>query len=259
MRNMNIHPTSIVSEKAKIGNNVQIGAFTIIEDDVEIGDNTIIRSNVVLANGARIGKDVLICNGTVIATEPQDLKFGGEKTNAIVGDRTVLREFVTINRGTKATGKALVGEDCFIMAYCHVAHDCVVGNHVIMANATQLAGHVHVDDWVTIGGVVKIHQFCRIGCHVMLGADVKIAKDVPPYTLIGSIPSKIDGVNKIGLKRKGFPSELINEIEEFYKTILYSGLNTNDGIRKFLERPVISDEIKACIKFIQESERGIYR
>jgi UDP-N-acetylglucosamine acyltransferase len=256
---MNIHPTAIVSGNAKIGENVQIGAFTIIEDDVEIGDNTVIRSNVVLANGARIGKDVLICNGTVIATEPQDLKFGGEKTYAYIGDRTVLREYVTVNRGTLATGKAVVGEDCFLMAYCHVAHDCVVGNHVIMANVTQLGGHVHVDDWVTIGGVVKIHQFCRVGCHVMLGADVKIAKDVPPYTLVGSIPAKIDGVNKIGLKRKGFPHELITEIEDFYKTILFSGLNTKDGIKKFQERANISEEIKACIKFIEESQRGIYR
>ncbi|MFH1049754.1 MAG: acyl-ACP--UDP-N-acetylglucosamine O-acyltransferase [bacterium] len=256
---MNIHPTAIVSNNAKIGENVQIGAFSIIEDDVEIGDNTIIRSNVVLANGARIGKDVLICNGAVIATEPQDLKFGGEKTYAYIGNRTVLREFVTVNRGTHVTGKAVVGEDCFIMAYCHVAHDCVVGNHVIMANATQLAGHVHVDDWVTIGGVVKIHQFCRIGCHAMLGADVKIAKDVPPYTLVGSIPAKIDGVNKIGLKRKGFSNDLITEIEDFYRMILFSGLNTKDGIKKFLEKPVISDEVLLCIKFIEESERGIYR
>ncbi|ROL61241.1 acyl-ACP--UDP-N-acetylglucosamine O-acyltransferase [Bacteroidetes/Chlorobi group bacterium ChocPot_Mid] len=256
---MNIHPTAIVSKQAKIGENVTIGAFTIIEDDVEIGNGTTIRSNVVLANGARIGKDVLICNGAVIATEPQDLKFGGEKTYAYVGDRTVIREYATINRGTHATGKAVVGEDCFIMAYCHVAHDCVVGNHVIMANATQLAGHVHVDDWVTIGGVVKIHQFCRVGCHSMLGADVKIAKDVPPYTLVGSIPAKIDGINKIGLKRRGFSSELIAEIDEFYKTILHSGYNTNDGIKKFLERNHISDEVKACIKFIEESQRGIYR
>lgn len=256
---MNIHPTAVVSKKAKIGENVTIGAFTIIEDDVEIGEGTTVRSNVVLANGARIGKNVLIYNGAVIATEPQDLKFEGEKTYTFIGDRTVIREYATINRGTSATGKAVVGEDCFIMAYCHVAHDCVIGNHVIMANATQLAGHVHVEDWVTIGGVVKIHQFCRVGCHSMLGADVKIAKDVPPYTLVGSIPAKIDGINKIGLKRRGFSTELIAEIEDFYKTILYSGYNTNDGIKKFLERKQISNEVKACIKFIEESQRGIYR
>lgn len=256
---MNFHPTALVSEKAVIGENVKIGAFTIIEDDVEIGDNTVIRSNVVLANGARIGKDCLLCNGVVIATEPQDLKFGGEKTLAKIGDRTVIREYATINRGTKATGQVSVGDDCFIMAYSHVAHDCVVGNHVVMANVTQLAGHVHIDDWVIIGGVVKIHQFCRVGCHAMLGADVKIAKDVPPYTLVGSIPAKIDGINKIGMKRRGFSNGLIKEIEDFYHTLLYSGLNNKDGIKKFLERPAISDEIKATIKFIEESDRGIYR
>jgi UDP-N-acetylglucosamine acyltransferase len=259
MNTRNFHPTAIVSDKAKIGENVKIGAFSIIEDDVEIGDNTEIRTSVYLSDGARIGKDCLICTGTVIATEPQDLKFGGEKTLAIVGDRTVLREYVTVNRGTKATGKASVGEDCFIMAYSHVAHDCVVGNNVVIANATQLAGHVHIDDWATIGGVVKVHQFCHIGCHTMVGADVKIAKDVPPYTLVGSIPPKIDGVNKIGLKRRGFSRELIQEIEEFYFTILHSGLNNKDGIRKFLERPVVSKEIKSCIEFIETSDRGIYR
>ena len=254
-----VHSTAIVSDKAEIGDNVKIGPHPIIEDDVVIGDNTDIRSKVVLANGSRIGNDCVIGHGAVIATEPQDLKFEGEKTLAIVGDRTVLREYVTINRGTSATGQASVGEDCFIMAYCHVAHDCVVGNKVIMANATQLAGHVHIDDWAILGGVVKVHQFCRIGSHVMVGADVKVAKDIPPYTLVGSIPPKIDGINKVGLRRRGFSRELIQEIEEFYFTLLHSGLNTKDGIEQFMARPVVSDEIKRCIKFIQDSDRGIYR
>ncbi|MFC2131621.1 acyl-ACP--UDP-N-acetylglucosamine O-acyltransferase [Bacteroidota bacterium] len=259
MSNLNFHPTAIISDKAVIGDNVKIGPFSIINDDVEIGDNTEIQSSVVLADGARIGKDCLVCHGTVIATEPQDLKFGGEKSLAVIGDRTILREYVTVNRGTKATGRAIVGEDCFLMAYSHIAHDCVVGNNVIIANVTQLAGHVHIDDWAIIGGVVKVHQFCRIGCHVMVGADVKVAKDIPPYTLVGSIPPKIDGINKIGMRRRGFSKELIREIEEFYYTLFHSGMNNKDGIKKFLERPVVSDEIKACIKFIEESDRGIYR
>jgi UDP-N-acetylglucosamine acyltransferase len=259
MKNVIIHPTAIVSEKAKLGENVSVGPWSLIYDDVIVGDNTEIRSHVILADGARIGKDCLIGHGTVIATEPQDLKYDGQKTLAIVGDRTTLREYVTINRGTGSTGQASVGSDCFIMAYCHVAHDCKVGNNVIMANATQLGGHVHVEDWVILGGVVKVHQFCKIGCHAMVGSDVKVAKDIPPYTLVGSIPAKIDGINKIGLRRRGFSKELIQEIEEFYQTILHSGLNNKDGIKKFLERPVVSKEVKACIDFIESSDRGIYR
>ncbi|MGA2296897.1 MAG: acyl-ACP--UDP-N-acetylglucosamine O-acyltransferase, partial [FCB group bacterium] len=169
-----IHPTAIVSDKAKIGNKVKIGAFSIIQDDVEIGNNTEIRNSVLIADGARIGSDCKIYSGAVIATEPQDLKFGGEKTLAIIGDRTVIREYATINRATMATGKTIVGSDCFIMEYCHVAHDCRIGNKVIMANVTQLGGHVHLDEWAFIGGAVKVHQFCHIGCHTMIGADVKI-------------------------------------------------------------------------------------
>ena len=258
MMGINLDSTAIVSNKAKIGNNVTIGPFTIIHDDVEIGDNTQISSSVVLANGSRIGNDCRIYSGVVVGTEPQDLKFGGETSLAIVGDRTVLREYATVNRATKATGKTVVGSDCFIMAYCHVAHDCHLGNNIIIANATQLAGHVTIDDWATIGGVVKIHQFCRVGKHVMIGADVKLAKDVAPYILMGSIPAKVDGVNKIGLKRKGFSYEKIYEIETFYKYTLFSSYNISDGIAKYKDDFEISTEIQECIDFIQKSERGIY-
>jgi len=249
------HPTAIISKKAKIGENVKIGPYSIIHDDVEIGDNTEIRSSVVIADGARIGIDCKIYTGTVIATEPQDLKFGGEKTFAIIADRTVLREFVTVNRATKSTMETNVGTDCFIMAYCHIAH----GNNVIMANVTQLGGHVHVEDWAFIGGAVKIHQFCRVGMHSMIGADVKLAKDVAPFTLIGTNPPKVDGINKIGLKRRGFSDELINEIDEFYKILIHSGFNNSDGIKKFKERKTISPEVMHCIEFIEISQRGIYR
>lgn len=253
------HNTAIISAKAKIGENVKIGPFTIIEDDVEIGDNTEIRSHVYLANGSRIGRDCRIHTGVVVATEPQDLKFGGEPTIAAVGDRTVLREFVTVNRGTSHSGLTSVGEDCLIMTYCHVAHDCRVGNFVIMANATQLGGHVHVDDWVNTGGVVKVHQFCRVGKHAFVGADVKIVKDVPPFTLIGREPAKVEGINKIGLRRRGFTREQIDSIEEFYKTILNSGLNISDGIKKITDKGNITKEVLDCIEFIKSSERGVLR
>ncbi|MDA3844700.1 MAG: acyl-ACP--UDP-N-acetylglucosamine O-acyltransferase [Candidatus Kapabacteria bacterium] len=259
---VNIHPTAIVSSKAKLGENVSVGAFTIIEDDVIIADNTEIRSSVVLANGTRIGKDCRIHSGVVIATEPQDLKFKNEPTLAVIGDRTVLREYVTINRGTTASGKAVVGSDCLIMAYAHVAHDCVLGNHIIMANACQLAGHVELEDWVILGGVVKVHQFCKVGAHAMIGGDVKLAKDVAPYLLVGTIPPKVDGVNKIGLLRRGFSRDQINEIVHFYDIVLHSGLNTGDGIEKYRSEcsdGVIPDYIKVGLDFINNSDRGIYR
>lgn len=253
------HNTAIISKEAKIGENVIIGPYSIIEDDVEIGDNTEIRAHVHLANGSRIGRSCRIHSGCVIATEPQDLKFGGEPTLAIVGDRTVLREFVTVNRGTKHSGMSKVGSDCLLMAYCHVAHDCRVGNNVIMANATQLGGHVQIDDWANTGGVVKVHQFCRVGMHSFVGADVKIVKDVPPFTLIGRDPAKVEGINKIGLRRRGFTPEQIDNIEEFYKVILNSGLNVSDGIRRIMEKENLPPEVLHCIEFIKSSERGIVR
>jgi UDP-N-acetylglucosamine acyltransferase len=253
------HPTAIVSGKAKIGSGVKIGAYSIIQDDVEIGDGTEIRNNVTIANGARIGKDNLICTGVVIATEPQDLKFDGEITYAIIGDRNVIREFATINRATKATGKTVVGSDNFMMAYTHVAHDCRVGNNIVMANVAQLGGHVLVEDYAIIGGIVKAHQFCRIGCHTMIGADVKLVKDVPPYTLVGNNPPKIDGINKIGLKRRGFSTDTISEIENFYITLNHSGFNVSDGIAEFRKRAKLSPEVLHCIEFIESSPRGIHR
>ncbi len=258
MENNLIHKNAIVSEKAQIGDNVKIGAFSIIESDVIIGNNTVIRPHAIISNGSRIGNDCLICSGAVISTEPQDLKFGGEKTLAIIGDRTVIREYVTINRGTKATGKTIVGDDCLIMAYSHVAHDCIVGNKVVIANTTQMAGHVEIGDWAVIGGVVKIHQFCKVGAHCMVSADVYLTKDTPPYTMIGSVPPKIFGINKTGLRRRGFSRETIKEIDNFYKTILFSNYNISDGIKKFLDSNNASTEVNNCVEFIQHSDRGIY-
>jgi UDP-N-acetylglucosamine acyltransferase len=253
------HPTAIISTKAEIGDNVSIGAFTIIEDDVKIGNNTEIRSSVILANGTRLGNNCKVFAGSIIGTEPQDLKFVNEPTIAQIGDNTVIREFVTINRGTVATGITRIGENCLVMSYCHVAHDCHIGNNVIMSNVSHLAGHVTIEDWANLGGFTKVHQFCTIGTHSMIGGDLKLVKDVAPYTLIGKVPPKVEGINKIGLKRKNFPQELINEIEEFYNMILYSGYNITDGIAEFMKRPYISPEVKHCIGFIKKSERGIHR
>ncbi len=253
------HSKAIISDKAIIGSDVRIGAFSIIEDDVIIGNNVEIDSSVYIANGARIGNDCKIYKGVVIATEPQDLKFGNEYTNVFIGDRTILREYVTVNRGTKATGKTIIGSDCFIMAYCHVAHDCHLGNNIIIANGTQMAGHVEIEDYANIGGVVKIHQFSKIGMHSMIGADTRIIKDVPPFTLIGNEPARVEGINKIGLKRRGFSQDKIKEIDEFYKVVLYSGLNNTDGIARYKNQNSLSPEIEHCIEFIEKSKRGIIR
>jgi UDP-N-acetylglucosamine acyltransferase len=260
MYNTLFHPTAIVSEKAKIGNNVKIGAYSIVEDDVEIGDNTILRNGVVIANGSRIGKDCEFYAYCVIGTEPQDLKFGGEKTLAIIGDRTILREYCTVNRGTTAHGQTVVGSDCFILAYTHVAHDCIVGDHCVLSNLTSLAGHTSLGNWVITGGYAKFVQFTRVGDHAMIGADAKIVKDVLPYALVGTIPAKIDGINKIGLKRRGFDQELINQIQEFYDVVLHSGMNTSAGVKKYIEdHSEITAEVQNCIDFINTSDKGIYR
>jgi len=257
------HRLASISPKARLGANVTIGAFAVIEDGAEIGDNTEIRSSVVITGSARIGSDCVIHPGAVIGGEPQDLKFGGEQTVALVGNRTTIREYVTINRGTSASGKTSVGEDCLIMAYCHVAHDCHVGNHVIIANASQLGGHVAIHDFAVLGGVTKVHQFVTVGKHAMVGAGTKLVKDIAPYLLADGIPATIHGLNKTGLKRRGFPREVINELEEFYTMVLHSGYNTSDGITRFLERSTIHGgvlpETQNCIDFIRQSKRGICR
>lgn len=256
----NIHPTAIISNKAELGENVSVGAFSIIEDDVVIGDNTEIHSSVVIARGTTIGKECRIFPSVVIGTEPQDLKYANEPTKVILGDRNVIREFVSIHRGTHLTGRTLVGSDNLIMAYCHIAHDCTVGSNNIMSNTTQFAGHVTAEDNITFGAFAKVHQFCSVGCHAMVGSDIKAVKDIPPYVLIGKIPPKVEGLNKIGLRRRGFSVDVINELEEFYKILMFSGLNTSDGIAAFKEKhESYSAEIVHCIEFIEKSKRGIYR
>ncbi|MCX7908921.1 MAG: acyl-ACP--UDP-N-acetylglucosamine O-acyltransferase [Ignavibacteria bacterium] len=255
------HPTAIVSPKARIDNNVKIGPYCIIEDDVTILEGTELIANVYLANGTNLGRNCLIFPGVVIATKPQDLKYDNSPTKVILGDNNEIREYCTIHRGTQETGCTIVGNNNLLMAYTHIAHDCKVGNNNIFANVVQLAGHVEVEDWVVLGGVVKIHQFCRIGAHAMVGGDVKVTKDIAPFTLVGENPPKVDGINKIGLRRRGFSNELIKEIDNFYRLVFHSGYNNSDGIRKYLENHPngVFPEIQHCIDFITSSQRGVYR
>jgi UDP-N-acetylglucosamine acyltransferase len=249
----------LISEKALIGENTIIEPLAIIEDDVIIGDNCIIQSGAKICNGARIGSNVKVYSYAVVSGEPQDLKYKGEKTYTFIDNNTTIREFATVNRGTVETGMTKVGKNCLIMSYCHIAHDCILGDNVILSNVTQLAGHVVLEDWVIMGGVSKVHQFCKIGKHSMIGADTKIVMDVAPYTLVDGNPARVETINKIGLKRRGFAPEIISEIEEFYDTLLFSGLNNKDGISKFLERKQVSEEVLYCINFIKNSKRGIHR
>ncbi len=255
-----IHPSSVVSERARIGENVTIGPFCVVEDDVEIGNGTTLMSHVVLGNGTRLGSEVRVHPGAVIGTAPQDLKFGGEKTYAFVGDRTVVRECATINLGTSATGETRVGADCLLMAYTHVAHDCVLGDHVIMANSVNLGGHVEVGDWAIIGGVSGVHQFVRVGAHAMLGGLSKATQDVPPYTLAGRSPLVVEGLNIVGLRRRGFDQLQLNAIQEFYNDLYKKGLNVSDALKRYEdEHAEIHPLVAEIIAFIRASKRGICR
>jgi UDP-N-acetylglucosamine acyltransferase len=252
-----ISPRADVDPGATIGDGVRVGSFAVIEADVEIGDGVEIYPHAHISSGARIGRECKVFTGAAIGGVPQDLKFAGESTLAIVGDRTVVREYVTIHRGTLAHGITVVGSDCLLMAYCHVAHDCEIGDHVIMANAVQLGGHVHIDDWAIIGGLTGVHQFERIGKHAMVGAGFRVMKDVPPYALAGNQPLGFSGVNVIGLQRRGFSEESIETIKKVYRLIYQSGMNMGEGV----ERASLSfngmPEVEEILAFYRASERGV--
>ena len=252
-----IHPQAIVDKKAQLGEDVTVGPFTIIESNTIIGNGTWIASGALIANGARIGKNCEIHHGAVIGTVPQDLKFGGEETEIIIGDRTIIREYCDLNRGTHHRGKTTIGSDCLLMAYAHAAHDCIVGDHVIMANAVQLGGHVDIEDWVILGGVTGVHQFCRVGQHAMIGGHFRAVQDVPPYILTAGEPLRFGGLNVIGLRRRGFSSEQILALKKAYRLLYRSELNTTQAIRRIKEEMEITTEIQNVLDFINKSERGI--
>jgi UDP-N-acetylglucosamine acyltransferase len=250
---------SVIHPEAKIGANVNIDPFSVIHADVEIGEGTWIGSNVTIYPGARIGKNVRIFPGAVISAIPQDLKFGGEITTAEIGDNTTIRECVTVNRGTSHNLKTVIGKNCLIMAYVHVAHDCVIGNGCILANAVQLAGHVQMGDFAIIGGSSAVHQFAKIGRHVMISGGSLVRKDVPPFTKAGREPLTYAGINAIGLRRREFSDEQVAEIQEIYRYVYLKGLNNQDALEQIeanFPNSLHRDEI---IDFIRDSERGIMK
>jgi UDP-N-acetylglucosamine acyltransferase len=250
---------SFIDPQAKIAKNVVVEPFVTIERNVEIGSGTWIGSNVTIMEGARIGENCEIFPGAVISAIPQDLKFDGENTLAIIGDNTIIRECATINRATKATGKTIVGNNCLIMAYAHIAHDCVIGNNAIIVNNVALGGHVDIGDHAIIGGITAVHQFIKIGKHCMVSGGSLVRKDIPPYVKAGREPLSFIGINSIGLRRKNFSEEEITEIQDIYRILYQKGNNNTQAINKIEIDFKISEIRDEIISFVRNSGRGIMR
>lgn len=249
----NVHP------EAKIGKNVIIEPFVTITRDVEIGDGTWIGPNAVIMEGARIGKNCKIFPGAVIAGIPQDLKFSGEYTTVQIGDNTTIRECVTINKGTAAKTRTIIGNNCLLMAYSHVAHDCVLKNNVIIGNSVNLAGEVEIEANAIVSAMSGVHQFVKIGTHAFIQGVSKVGKDVPPYILAGRDPLSYCGLNSVGLRRRGFSKEKILEIQELYRIIYQKGLNTTDAIKHIEETIDVTPERDEILNFIKSAKRGIIK
>jgi UDP-N-acetylglucosamine acyltransferase len=254
-----ISPLAHIHSNARLGKDVTVDPFAVIEDDVEIGDGTHIMSGVVIMKKVVIGKYCKIFPGAVIGAIPQDLKFNGEDTIVQIGDNTTVRECVTINRGTKDKWKTVIGSDCLLMAYSHIAHDCIIGNHVIIANSVQLAGHVEIGDHAIIGGMAAAIQFSKIGAHTYIAGGTEVIKDVPPYIKAGRSPLSYAGVNSVGLQRRGFTSEKINSISEIYRNIYLRGLNITQATLIIEKELPESEEKTEILQFIKDSKRGILK
>lgn len=254
-----ISPLAYIHPDAVIGENVEIGPFVYIDRNVVIGDNNKIMPNANILYGARIGNGNTIFPGAVIGAVPQDLKFRGEETTAEIGDNNLIRENVTINRGTASKGKTVVGNNNLLMEGVHVAHDVVVGNGCIFGNSTKLAGEIVVDDCAILSGAVLVHQFCHIGGYVMVQGGSRCSKDVPPYVMIGREPAAYCGLNIVGLRRRGFSAESIEAIHNAYRLIYQGGLNTTDALAKIEAEMELTPEIKYILDFVRNSQRGIIK
>ena len=252
--NMNfIHP------EAKVDPSVQVGPFVYIDKDVEIGAGTVIDANATILEGTRIGKNCHIFPSAVVGAIPQDLKFKGEKTYVFIGDNTTIRECATIHRGTASKGKTVVGNNCLIMAHSHVAHDCILHDHIIMSNATQLAGEVEVDDWAILGGGTLVHQFSHIGAHVMIQGGTRVNKDIPPFIIAARDPVSYCGINSVGLGRRGFTKEQVTSIQETYRLLYMSGLNVSQALEQIVATLPQTPERDMIVEFIKASPRGVVR
>ncbi len=256
---MSNYPLANVHPEAKIGNNVIIEPFATVQKDVVIDDDCWIGPNAIIWDGSRLGKNVKIYPGASVSSIPQDLKFSGEKTETHIGDNTVIREYVTISRGTTDKFKTVIGKNCLLMAYVHIAHDCMIGNNCILVNTVQVAGHVTIEDWAIIGGASALHQFVKVGAHVMLSGGSLVRKDVPPFTKAAREPLAYAGINTVGLRRRGFTSEKITEIQEIYRYIFLKGMNNKKALELIETSIAASEERDYILNFIKSSERGIMK
>ncbi|MEX0967808.1 MAG: acyl-ACP--UDP-N-acetylglucosamine O-acyltransferase [Bacteroidia bacterium] len=252
-------PLAYVHPQAKIAENVVIEPFVTIYKDVEIGAGTWIGPNVTIMDGARIGRNCRIFPGAVVSAIPQDLKFKGEESKVIIGNNVTIRECVTVNRGTVDRHKTQIGDYCLLMAYVHIAHDCIIGKHCILGNAVNLAGHIIIDDYAIISGLSAVHQFVNIGVHVMVSGGSLVRKDVPPYTKAAREPLSYSGINSIGLRRRGYSPDKINEIQEIFRYIYLSGYNTTQALEKIEAEMAPTKERDEIISFIRKSDRGIMK
>ena len=254
-----VHPTAIVDDAAELGEGVVVGPYSIVGPNVSIGARTVLGSHVVVERDTEIGEACRISHGAVLGTDPQDLKYAGEETRLVVGDRTVIREYATLNRGTSALGYTRVGSDCMLMSYVHVAHDCVLGDHVILSNAVNMAGHVFIGDWAIIGGMTPIHQFVRIGPHAFVGGQSRISKDIPPFVKAAGIPVELYGLNSVGLQRRGFSEEVRRELKRAYRLFFASTHNTTQALARAREELRAMPEVDEFLSFFEASARGVSR
>ena len=252
-----IHVTAIVHPEARIPESTSVGPYSIIGPGVTIGERVTIGSHVLIERDTSVGDDTQIFKGAVLGTDPQDLKYAGEATTLAVGDRTTIREYATLNRGTSDSGTTVVGDDCLIMAYAHVSHDSRVGNHVILANSVNMGGHVIIEDWAIVGGVTAVHQFVRIGCHSFVGGGSRLPQDVAPYVMVAGSPCSAYGLNIVGLRRRGFQRAAIRQIREAYRLVFQSSLNVSQALDQLEARDDLLPEVEHMISFIRSSERGI--
>ena len=252
-----IHRTALVDPTAHLGQGVSVGAYTIVGPRVNVGERSTLGAHVILERNAQLGAGVKVGHGTVIGSDPQDHKYQGEDTWVEIGENTVIREYCTINRGTTATGKTTVGKRCFLMSYVHVAHDCVIGNDVIIANTVQMAGHVTVEDRAIISGLIGIHQFVRIGTYAFVGGASRVNQDVPPYTKAVGNPVHLYGLNSVGLQRAGFAPELKLALKRAYRLLFNSDLTVTQGIARARAELPGGPELEHFLRFVEGSQRGV--
>ncbi len=254
-----VHKTAIVDSTAELGPGVEIGPFAVVGPGVRLGANSRVGPRVLIERDTVVGTDCRIANGAALGTDPQDMKYEGEQTFLEIGDRTMVREFATLNRGTAASGRTVVGSDCLLMAYSHVAHDCELGNHVVISNATNMAGHVAIGDWAIVSGLVAVHQFVRIGAHAFVGGGSRVPQDVPPYCrAVGNPSPKLCGLNTVGMERRGVSPGVRRRLKKTYRLLFHSGMNLGQAVRAAAaDEELACPEVGYLLEFVRRSERGV--